>query len=285
MKTIDNPKAQQSKRKIFSPANLFKGITLKGFLIFCSLQILIALGAFIILALLPVRREVRIISGYSDTKTVYSNAGLSQGMSDLVDQVRSSEHQEAFLRSTLLLSSKDSIALLIDLSDSLVELTFKGVSLFESKISLIEVNNGLRMLPLFLRDSLYSGPIQANEGMASIEKFPIVIKIAPKDTTEANMMSAAPKLPIQNDVFLFFAFDNNMVVEILQQEQDLIGDRSALRNFRRQRNQWLRAKSRQALKDSGQRGYIYRLSIELPREDARSIYRALPMKPFVVIRY
>jgi hypothetical protein len=76
-----------------------------------------------------------------------------------------------------------------------------------------------------------------------------------------------------------------MVIEITQQESDLAGTRHAYRVYKRMYKKWFLSKNFQSLLDPEKRGYIYHITIELPREDARSIYRALPIKPFVVVRY
>jgi len=256
----------------------------KTVIAFVVFLVILTTLSFVFFGLYPVRREVKNISGYIDTKPHNSDTKLSPEMKKLINEVRAKEHYAAFLNTTLKQSKGDSIALFIDLRDSLAILSYKGVSLFESKISSIKINSGLKKLPHFFRDSLYSGPMVVKEELSSIEKFPIVVKKAPKDTIEANLASA-PVLPVQYDVFLTLSFDNNMVIQIDQQEEDLIGTKKEYRRYWHQYSRWFRNKNLNALKSSRERGYIYHLAIELPREDARSIYRALPLKPAVVIRY
>jgi len=260
-------------------------ISPKPLIIFLSVQTLVFLIAFFIFGLVPVQREVKSISMNFENKISSNSKNLSKTNTELINKILTSEHHEAFLKSNIQLSKTDSISLLIDLKDSIAVLTFKGVSLFESKITKISFNKGLRKLPMFLLDSLYSGPFQVAEEIASIEKFPIVIKKAPKDTLEANLVNAAPVLPKQSDVFYFFDFGNSFVLEIGQHEQELVGSKSSYRSYKRSKSRWLRKENINALINTEHRGYTYSLSIEIPREDARSIYRALPIKPFVVVRY
>lgn len=260
-------------------------ISKKSIIVFLAIQVAVALSSFILFGLVPALREAGKIKDVADKKSDMADAELPEGTLKLIEKVRASEHHEAYLRSTLKLSKKDSIALFIDLNDSLAFLSLKGVYLYQSKISKIKINKGLKKMPYFLRDSLYSGPLQVVEEISSIEKFPIVIKKAPKDTSEANQSGAAPTLPIQNDVFVMFNFSNNMIIEIDQEENELAGTRRAYRQYKRQYRRWFMSESISALFDSERSGYIYHITIELPREDARSIYRALPLKPFVVVRY
>ncbi len=260
-------------------------ISKKSIIIFGSVQLIVAILSFILFGLIPVHKEVSSISKKIAAKSEVTNTQADKQKKILLDQIRSIEHHEAYLKSTLKLSRTDSISLLFDLSDSLVFLSLKGVYLFQSKISKIEISNGLKKLPYFLRDSLYSGPLKVEQDISSIEKFPIVVKKAPKDTTEASQAGTAPTLPIQNDVFVLLSFGNNMVIEIAQQEKELAGTAKAYRQYKRQYSKFYRSKNFHSLFNSQNSGYTYRFRIEIPREDARSIYRALPIKPYVVVRY
>ncbi len=257
----------------------------KAIIVFFIFLALLTVASFFIFGLYPVKREVTNISGYIESQPVNNNGKLPSEVKNLISEVREKEHLAAFLNTTLKLSKGDSIAFFIDLKDSLAILSFKGVSLFQTKISRIEINSGLKKLPIFFRDSLYSGPMEVKEEISSIEKFPVVVKKAPKDTIEANMASAAPAPPTQNDVFIAFWFDNNLIIEMNQQEEELVGVKKDFKRYKRDLARWIRAKNTKALLNKEERGYIYHLTIELPRDDARSIYRALPLKPAVVVRY
>lgn len=260
-------------------------VNFRALFLFIALQIVVAAATFIFFGLLPVQKETKKVSAYVNSKNDTLKMELSKSKVEQISKIRSAEHLEAVLRANLSLSKTDSIALLIDLKDSLAVLSFKGIALFESKISFIQKNNGLKRLPTLLRDSLFSGPMLVREEIVTIEKFPIVIKKAPKDTTEANLASAAPVLPTQSDVFIFFAFDKNIIVEIRQQETDLVGSHKSIRQYRNQKANWIREKNINSLAHPENPSYFYCIEIEVPREDARSIYRALPIKPYVVVRY
>lgn len=262
-------------------------ISKKGLIIFSVSQVVVFLAIFILFHFIPVARESREVSKMVQTREVIGDAKKSKvpkEISKLIDTIRINEHHEAFLKNSLKLSKIDSISLLIDLRDSLAILSLKGVSIFESKISKIDINKGLKKLPYFLRDSLYSGPLQATEDLSSIEKFPIVVKKAPKDNSNVTT-ETAPTLPKQYDVYVLMALENNMALEINQQENELVGKKSVYRKQRRQLKRWFFAKNIKSAFNSSQKGYIYHLKIEIPREDAGAIYRALPIKPSVLIRY
>jgi hypothetical protein len=276
---------QTAKRAGRELLNLVGSISSGAILVFILLQAAIVIFAFLFFGFMPVYREAQFISKHAEVKFLNCKSETPDNGALLTESIIAGKHIEAFLESTLQLAGKDSISLLIDLDDSLAILTYKGVKLFESKISSIELNPGLKKIPQILRDSLFSGPQQAKEELSSIEKFTLVVKKAPGDTAGAKLTNAAPTLPVENDVFWLYSFGNNLVIEIGQQENDLVGTRRAYRSFKKTRSQWFRAKTIKAFKFSEQRGYTYHLSIEIHREDARSIYRALPLRPFVAVRY
>lgn len=268
-----------------SVSSLIGRVNIKNLIFFLSLQFFVAFIAFVFFGWLPVHREAKKISSfYSAPLSEQPNFLLDKNI-ELISNIYSTEHLEAILKANLTLSKTDSIALLIDLKDSLAILSFKGIAIFESRIANFELNKGLVKIPTFLRDSLFSGPLLVEEEVSSIEKFPIVVKKAPKDTTEANLMSTAPTLPTHSDVFFFFAFHRNFIIEVKQQEIELIGSFSKYQSYNRMKRNWVQQKNVDALKNSENPSYLYVLTIEVPREDARSIYRALPIRPYVLVRY
>ena len=260
-------------------------ISLKTILLFALIQFVVLVLAFIAFALIPVHREVKKLNIETNSKQNTHQALLSQSSIDLANKVVKAKHLESILTSTLKLAESDSISLLINLNDSLAILSFKGVFLFKSKISSIKLNKGLTRLPLSLLDSLFSGPFMVGKEISTIEKFPIIFKKAPKDTLEANLLNATPEIPKQTDVFWFFTFERNFAIELRQEEDKLIGTRRAYEDYKNTKANYLRGNWRKNIFNLDQTGYTYQLSIEIPREDARSIYRALPLKPQVLVSY
>ncbi|MDP3453176.1 MAG: hypothetical protein Q8R90_09500 [Bacteroidales bacterium] len=256
-----------SKRSIFAGAAIIFAIALISFALF---------------GLLPVRRDFKAISASLMAQKSPDKQTITKEREEMIEKIISLKHNEALLKSALDLSKGDSISLLINIKDSIATLSFKGVTLFNSKISYIYLSKGLKKLPLSVRDSLLSAPLEVKEELASIEKYPVVIKKAPKDTTEANIESA-PILPVQNDVFVLFSFENRVILEINQKEKRLAGSKAAWRAYKREYRDWFLRKNLLSLKNPDSRSYNYRIEIQLAREDARSIYRALPLKPNVVI--
>lgn len=263
--------------------NILSFVSLRVIIIFLSIQIVIVILLFILVGIIPVRREMQ--SFLSDEGSGLQIVSPSEGNRKIIEKIKSNEHHEAFLKSTLQLSKHDSISLLVDLSDSMLVLTFKGIYLFESRISSIYMNKGLRRMPLTLRDSLFSGPMEVFSCISSIEKFPLVVKKAPKDTTEASLTSSEPQLPRQSDVFFLYEFENGLFIEIGQEEKELIGGGKEYRKYERGKALAFREMYLKSIFYSKEKGYIYYLKIELPREEARAIFRALPDKPLLAVRY
>jgi hypothetical protein len=276
---------QWAKARLLNGLAFLGAIPQKTLLLFVSIQLAVAALAFVVLGLIPIHREVKRISNDIIYQPGNSANSPTNASFNLAKQLIKSEHHEAMLNSNFMLSKADSISLIIDLNDSLAILSFKGVNLFKSKISTIKYNKGLEKLPLYLLDSLFSGPFVTETEFSSIEKFPIVVKKAPKDSIEAKLTNKAPELPKHSDVFWFFTFSNSFTIEILQEEEALVGSRSDFKKYQREKSKWLKQKDLNAITQTDQTGYTYQLSIEIPREDARSIYRGLPINPIVIVRY
>ncbi len=272
---------QNIQSKIKSWVEKVKKIPPKFYLITFCIQFFIAILILLVFGIVPVLREVERFKENQN----HERCSSDYQSSSLIHNYLQLRHYEAVLSNKLKMAKDDSIALIIDLQDSLVKLTFKGIDLFTSKITGIKKNAGLRKLPFYLLDSLFSGPFLIEYEYSSIEKFPIVVKKAPKDTIEAEQTSRAPQLPKQSDVFYSFVVNERCLIEIVQSEEDLIGVRSDAKKYRKQKERFLKTKNLKSVYTSNSSPYIYQLTVKIPREDARSIYRALPVKPAVLIRY
>lgn len=239
-----------------------------------SLLIAAALS-FLLFGIIPAKKYMRQmeLNGY-----MREQSQISPTLRELMNEAADARNLNSYLKNLLALSRTDSIYVIADLRDSVIKLGLKGVILYESKILEIKLNAGLKNLPLPVKDSLFSSPLQIIDEVVSIEKFPIVVKRAPKDTSEANRAETAPMLPVQNDVFMIFNTDNNLVIEIGQQEKSLAGAAKDYRKFRKKRNEFNRKIYRRE-------EYTYRIIIKVSREDARTIYRALPANPYLLVNW
>jgi hypothetical protein len=142
--------------------------------------------------------------------------------SEHIDSLRA---EEAFLRSRLKLAKTDSIALVINLRDSLVRLECRGTPIRACAIRSFGMSNLLRRMQADrqLADWLRS-PFTLREEWASIAKTPIKVKKAPADTTAANSAADVPGPLDKTDVWFTLVFDRGLTVTVSQSERPHLHD-------------------------------------------------------------
>ncbi len=247
--------------------------------IFLGLQAVIVIGLFFILGYWPVVSHIEKITEDKNNK-----AHVLAGEKKIFEKYRNIKAEKDFNKALLNLSKSDSIYLLIDFKDSTVSLAIKGVLVHEVRLQVFSFDNGLKKLPPDIRLKVFEKPLQVISDESTIEKFPIVLKKAPKDTIEAQLTESAPAAPNQSDVFFSLKFSNNLIIEFHQTETDFLGDKAIVRQYFMNKRKQIVMREIDSLKTMQPAPYFYKITLLLPREEARSIYRGLPVKPFVLIR-
>lgn len=193
--------------------------------------------------------------------------------------------QEAFWQARLGLAKRDSINLSVDLIDSLINLEIKGVPMRLCKIQRYRssgLTDRLRRQGR-LRDWL-STPFILQKELATIPKAPIHIKEAPKDTIEANESTGEELKIEQHDVHFTLHFDRNLSISVAQlQPSSFIGWlRKIFYDSRRLfGNAW---EALVALFQFNLPPHRIWIELEISREDAKAIYRALPPSAGLALR-
>lgn len=183
--------------------------------------------------------------------------------------------EKAFHQSRITMAETDSIYLTINLPDSTIDLEISGVSVHSSSISRINISKIIRMGNEYIISTLFSRPFNISRNFSSIKKEPLVIKMAPKDTSEFKpdiILDTADYEPVN---FIMEA-DNGTRIYVYQQEKLHPGDRMHRFIFDmrfRVRNFLNSFKSICVFKIPEYHPFI---KIRIPRADAKIIYRALP---------
>ncbi len=192
---------------------------------------------------------------------------------------------EAYWQARLRLAKTRSINLSIDLVDSVVGLDINGVTVRRCKIHRFEMSSAIAHLKSQGRLHLWlANGFALQKELATLPKAPIRVKEAPKDTIEASE-SAGEELPIENrDVHFTWDFDRQLTVLVEQvQTPSVSGWLSKLwYGFRR-----TLGAAGQALLELGRLKLPQHrlwIELELTREDAKAIYRALPEKAGLALR-
>lgn len=263
--------------------NLF--LKIFGLIIF----LLPALYILYFLVFLPVRHYPEILLDTKDTELIPAVTekdhqdpefnSLLQQWSDLSLEYRS-------YNSLGELARRDSIYLALNFKDSTFNLMIKGVNVRRSKIQDFKISKSIQQLKNMGRLASWTGkPFILVEEWASVEKSPIKVKEAPKDTIEAMKYMVEPAPPPIQDVHVSLKFDRHLILHISQIQL------TTWRNYtKRLRYEWERLKENvhetiQHLKNRDLKNPKMWINLEIPRDDALAIYRAIPKKVGLVIIY
>jgi len=198
-------------------------------------------------------------------------------------EMRQMVKEKAYKEALLKLAQSDSIQLVINLSDSTINLSIKGVMIHQTKAESFERDRILNEMPLIQQVKLFSQPLSIQSQHASIVKEPVVERDAPKDTLEAALNAWQPDTLIQKPSFTIFSLEYGINLILEQEDNRSLQDKWTRFNFynRLRIRSSFRAISKFArLK---KQDYHPSITIKMPVDDLRAIYRALPNQAFVVI--
>lgn len=184
--------------------------------------------------------------------------------------------EKAFCQSRVAMAETDSIYLTINIADSIVNLEISGVVVHKADIKKIGISNILGEGNNYLISTMLSRPFTINHDISSIEKEPLMIKMAPKDTSEYQP-DIMPDTADFEPVNFIMEVDHGIRIHVYQYEKLNPGDRMHLFRFDlryRIKSTMESLKSIFTLKVPEYHPYI---KIRLPRDDAKIIYRALPV--------
>lgn len=243
-----------------------------------------ALGLFLIYYL------VMAVSAVTKTVSDFDNAyfaSLEQKEDDTInlcaipgyiDMIR----QKAFLNSQVRMAESDSIGLLINVRDSIIQLLIKGLPVRTVAINEYDVS------PFFHRAnqeaiySMLSTPLTITGMQATFMKDPVSVKIAPKDTSEV-VIGDKPDTTDFEAVFFTLETDRNIRFFFEQQEDTIGADRRARFFFDlkdRTRNASATMKAVVRLQTPP---YVPYIKIWIPKAEAKIIYRAIPREGMIVL--
>jgi hypothetical protein len=183
--------------------------------------------------------------------------------------------EKTFLQSRIALAESDSIYLTINLADSTANLEIYGVAVHSAKIKDLKMSNILKKGNDYVISSLLSSPFTISSSIATIKKDPVMIKMAPKDTSEYKP-DIMPDTSVTEPVNVKLVMTDGTRIYIYQEENDASADRMNLFRFDlkdRLLESWSSMKSVAVFKIPE---YHLFIKIKIPRADVKIIYRALP---------
>jgi hypothetical protein len=191
--------------------------------------------------------------------------------------------EKSFLQSRTTLAQQDSIYLVIDLSEGISRLEISGVTIYKTKIHDYQISSVLREGDKNLLYTLFSSPLTIQNANSTIRKEPLMIKTAPKDTSEYEP-DIIPDTSLTEPVNYILEMNNKIRIYVMQEENQSKSDkRSNIEFDLRDRLKFSMNNVKDALKFKVPEYYPY-IKIRIPKADARIIYRAIPRNGQVAIR-
>jgi len=254
--------AGTSNNSFFRTRGIIILIIIFSFLIYYSVMLMLGPG-----------RKLQAINEEFGFKSTEKNKGFERMFGDSAYLKLLKE--KAFLQSKLIMAETDSIYLIINIPDSTVNIEISGVSVHKAHMSSTEASkifiNGNEQLIL----SMLSTPFTVSNSLSTIKKEPVMIKMAPKDTSEFKP-DVMPDTSLIEPVYYILEMTNGTRIFVYQEENTASKDRRAALIFDlkyRLRDVWMSLKDAVRFKVPEYHPYI---KMKVPRSDAKIIYRAIP---------
>jgi len=185
--------------------------------------------------------------------------------------------EKSFLQSRVTMAATDSICLSISLPDSTLNLEICGVTVHRAQIRRINVSTVFSGGNNYVILSMLSNPFTISKNFSSIEKEPLMIKMAPRDTSEY-VPDIIPDTADYEPVNFIMEMDNGIRLHIYQEDKLKPGDGLYRSLFNIYHSLRYAAKTFVRIITFRIPDYQPYIKLRIPRSDAKIIYRALPEK-------
>ena len=190
--------------------------------------------------------------------------------------------EKAFLQARISMAGTDSVYMTLNITDSTAKLGISGVEVHSARISEIKISRILSSGNEYLISQLFSSPMTIVRDFATIRKEPLMIKMAPKDTSEFKP-DIIPDTSDYEPVNYILEMDNGVRIFICQNNDTITRNKSQLFFFDlndRLENSWSSLKSVVRFRIPEYHPFI---KIWLQKSDAKILYRAIPRKGQIAV--
>ncbi|PKP29794.1 MAG: hypothetical protein CVU00_14295 [Bacteroidetes bacterium HGW-Bacteroidetes-17] len=191
--------------------------------------------------------------------------------------------KKSYLSGRIDMAKSDSITLVVSLVDSVIRLELKGVIIHRAPILKYSKNRLFESSDQFAISNLLSVPGKVTSFEGTLPKEPMMIKIAPKDTSDA-IPDIAPDTSKVEPVYYRLNLDNGIIINISEDNpKSYIANMPGfIFNTNEKISQiWDNASS--LLRGKRPKNILY-IRLKVDARDGRIIYRALPYKARVTVR-
>jgi hypothetical protein len=241
-------------------------------LIVIAALFLLAAGFYsAMLALAPGQKLAEIRKEYSRKKSEYAVDEKFRNDTAFLRLIK----EKAFLQSRIAMAETDSIYLTINLSDSTANLEISGVVVHTAKISKYSGSSILLKHDDNSVVAMLAAPLTILRSTATIKKEPLMVKMAPKDTSEYKPDIMPDTSRVEN-VYYILEMNNGLRIFVYQKEDDRKDSGMSGLQFDLTDRLDNTLKDFKSISDFKVPKYHPYIRIVLPRADAKIIYRAIP---------
>lgn len=194
------------------------------------------------------------------------------------------ELEKAYLSDLFTLAKRDSAYLNLNLTDSLLLLEIKGVTVRVCPLTEIRITRRLRCLNQSQLLQWVSQPFYGRADLSTIPKIRYVIKEAPKDTNEAALQSARPIPADSSSVYFTLYFDRNLTLEVEQREDPYEAEKEGIARYHKSIRKAIRQRTMRAILHRSTPEPEMLIRLTLSKTDARAIYRGIPVHPGLALK-
>lgn len=190
--------------------------------------------------------------------------------------------EKAYLQSRIAMAQTDSICLTLNLADSTANLEISGVLVHSAKFAEIRVSRILTTGDEYVISSMLSVPLNIVADYSTIKKEPLMVKVAPKDTSEY-LPDITPDTTDYEPVTYIMDTDRGIRIYVSQAEENERDDRSAIFLFDlRDRMKSASAAFKKVIRLEVPDYHPF-IKIRLPKSEAKILYRAIPVNGQVTV--
>lgn len=235
---------------------------------------------FSVMSVMAPARKLEIIKNELNSKHTDQNSIDNQILTDSAYSKLLKE--KSFLQSRIVMAESDSIYLIIDLADSSANLEISGIVVHAAKISDVKASKILLKGDESVIYSRLATPFKISGSVGTIKRDPILVKMAPKDTSEY-IPDIPPDTSINEPVNYILETTDGTRIYVYQEENEKRSDRMNQFVFDTKDKVQNTINSLKSVIAFKVPDYHLFIKIKIPRADAKIIYRALPKKGQVAV--
>jgi hypothetical protein len=231
----------------------------------------------------PTREEMVVLASH---RTVNGRTPPGEQGDDLLPRMNALGIEHAFLQARAQMAASDSIALAIDLSDSTACIEMAGVPVRRCKIAGIKMSGRLQRLRQHRAVAAWlATPFALSKATASLPKIPLRVLEAPRDTAEAKSRNDEVIAVEKGDVFFNLRFNKHLSLSVWQTQRTSAAGWPRRLSYILRRGWWSARDDLHTLAQLKLPTSRLHIRLEMSREDATAIYRALPVNAELALRF